>query len=237
MSVLSGWLCSLSAPLRAGLLPAATAAAHRTWQVPLRQGGTRGIATTSSSSSDAPGSGKPPQQEQQPKQEQQEQQRTNVQHEAQEMSKAFMSKSLSMEELWFSAVGGKLKVWSVRTHPELQVCLGVGCLQGVTQQKAVGWPGGAAPRPRQDGDSWHQLTMLPLCVCGMLQGKEQEVLDSVHAAYLDTLSRAATGRLLTNRRGAIGPFARCCVLVAVQEPCLNRMVLPDLCRPAGAAPS
>lgn len=47
--------------------------------------------------------------------------RINVQHEAQEASKGFLAKSLDMEELWFSAVVGRLKVWSARTHPDLKV--------------------------------------------------------------------------------------------------------------------
>jgi hypothetical protein len=40
---------------------------------------------------------------------------------AQEVSKGFLAKTLDMEELWFAAVGGKLKVWSAKSHPDLKV--------------------------------------------------------------------------------------------------------------------
>lgn len=48
---------------------------------------------------------------------------SNVQQEAQQAAKGLLSKSLDMEELWFAAVGGKLKVWSAKTYPELKVSL------------------------------------------------------------------------------------------------------------------
>ncbi len=47
--------------------------------------------------------------------------RTNVQQEAKEAAKGMLSKSFDMEELWFAAVGGKLKVWSASTYPDLKV--------------------------------------------------------------------------------------------------------------------
>jgi len=46
---------------------------------------------------------------------------SGVQQEAQEAAKGLLSKSLDMEELWFAAVGGKLKVWSAKTYPDLKV--------------------------------------------------------------------------------------------------------------------
>jgi hypothetical protein len=40
---------------------------------------------------------------------------------AQEVSKGFLAKTLDMEEMWFAAVGGKLKMWSAQSHPDLKV--------------------------------------------------------------------------------------------------------------------
>lgn len=45
----------------------------------------------------------------------------NMQQEAKEAAKSMLTKSFDMEELWFAAVGGKLKVWSAKTYPELKV--------------------------------------------------------------------------------------------------------------------
>jgi hypothetical protein len=36
-------------------------------------------------------------------------------------AKGMLAKNFDMEELWFAAVGGKLKVWSARSNPELKV--------------------------------------------------------------------------------------------------------------------
>jgi hypothetical protein len=47
--------------------------------------------------------------------------RTNMQQEAKEAAKGMLSKSFDMEELWFAAVNGKLKVWSASAHPDLKV--------------------------------------------------------------------------------------------------------------------
>jgi hypothetical protein len=81
----------------------------------------RGIATTSScGSSGGPPGDKQPQQ--QPP-----------------LSKAFVAGKLSQEELWLAGLPGKLKVWSVRTHPELKVGVGEG--RGVTCSVNVGGAG------------------------------------------------------------------------------------------------
>jgi Spy/CpxP family protein refolding chaperone len=94
------------------LLAAIGAAPHSTAWLPLWPH-QQGISTGAGS-----------QQSQHEQEQQQQQERVNVQHEAQQLSKSFVSKSLDMEELWFSAVGGKLKVWSARAHPELKVGVG-----------------------------------------------------------------------------------------------------------------
>lgn len=65
------------------------------------------------------------QQQQQEEKQQQEgvgsgQHGANVQQEAKEASKGLVAKNFDMEELWFAAVGGKLKVWSARSHPDLK---------------------------------------------------------------------------------------------------------------------
>lgn len=65
------------------------------------------------------------QQQQQKEKQQQEgagssQHGANVQQEAKEASKGLVAKNFDMEELWFAAVGGKLKVWSARSHPDLK---------------------------------------------------------------------------------------------------------------------
>lgn len=67
----------------------------------------------------------------------------NVHAAAQEASKGFLAKTLDMEELWFAAVGGKLKMWSAKSHPDLKVrcdmdqCCWVCCSQGSHKQLSL----------------------------------------------------------------------------------------------------
>jgi hypothetical protein len=52
-----------------------------------------------------------------------------MQEEAKEASRNMLTKSFDMEELWFAAVGGRLKAWGAQSHPELKVsapCDGAG---------------------------------------------------------------------------------------------------------------
>jgi hypothetical protein len=43
-----------------------------------------------------------------------------MQQEAKEASRNMLTKSFDMEELWFAAVGGRLKAWGAQSHPELK---------------------------------------------------------------------------------------------------------------------
>jgi hypothetical protein len=56
-------------------------------------------------------------------QQQQGQYQKSFKEETQEVSKAFLTNSLNMEELWLAAVAGKLKIWSSRALPHLKVTL------------------------------------------------------------------------------------------------------------------
>lgn len=53
--------------------------------------------------------------------EKQQHQIPNLQHEAKEASKNLLAGKFDMDELWFAAVGGRLKVWSAKSHPDLKV--------------------------------------------------------------------------------------------------------------------
>eukprot|EP00879_Flechtneria_rotunda_P007245 GHRR01007602.1.p1 GENE.GHRR01007602.1~~GHRR01007602.1.p1 ORF type:complete len:204 (+),score=78.00 GHRR01007602.1:492-1103(+) len=44
----------------------------------------------------------------------------SYEHEAQEVSKAFLAKSLDVEELWLAGVAGRLKIWSARAMTDLK---------------------------------------------------------------------------------------------------------------------
>lgn len=51
----------------------------------------------------------------------------DVQHEVREASKGLMAKAFDMEDLWFAAVGGKLKMWSAAKYPGFKVCACSSC--------------------------------------------------------------------------------------------------------------
>lgn len=160
--------------------------------------------------------------------------RPTINEQAQEASKAFLTNSLNMEELWMSAVAGKLKIWSARQMQQLKVrgcavrafavcacaVLRASVVEGLHSVFAGEPSTLACNRPCPH---CLLLTACPLTACS--QGTEQDIVSRVRNAYLDTLSRAAAGRVLSNR--ARTQLKQVCLAIATHNVLLQVAPVSD----------
>jgi hypothetical protein len=136
-----------------------------------------------SASRQAAYSSTPPQQPQQPQQPQ-----------AAPLSKAFVVANLSQDELWLTGVGGRIKIWAARQHPELKVRRGCPAAPCLPRSSLATPLRGAQARTYPSPPSPPRVKRP--------QGQEDAIVARVRGAYLELLTRHATGRLLSTQARA-----------------------------------